>query len=178
MMVKDYGIKKLPATKRNPQANSILERSHQTIGNIIRTFQLQDQQLDRKNPWKPILAATMFAMRATYHTTLKATPAQLVFGRDAIMNISFQADWNAIKENKQRMMQYNNLRENRKRIPHKYNVGDQVLMHIPDNKPKFGQDPFEGPFRVVQVYDNGTIRIRKKRVEDTVSIRLVKPYKE
>ena len=42
----DYSITVKPITSRNPQANSILERVHQTIGNIIRTFKVQDMELD------------------------------------------------------------------------------------------------------------------------------------
>jgi hypothetical protein len=33
-MLDDYGVKKKPITTRNPQANAIVERVHQTIGNI------------------------------------------------------------------------------------------------------------------------------------------------
>jgi hypothetical protein len=33
------------------------------------------------------------AIRSTYHTTLQATPCQLVFGRDMIYNIAFRANW-------------------------------------------------------------------------------------
>jgi len=75
MIVEDYGIKRRPITARNPQANAIIERVHQTIGNIIRTLEPQNQQLDEENPWDGILAATMFAIRATFHTTLQATPS-------------------------------------------------------------------------------------------------------
>eukprot|EP00957_Ditylum_brightwellii_P073265 5569049-Ditylum_brightwellii.AAC.1 len=35
MMLKDYQVKKGPITVRNPQASSIIERIHQTIGNMI-----------------------------------------------------------------------------------------------------------------------------------------------
>ena len=35
------------------------------------------------------------------HTTNRATPTQLVFDRDAMLNISFEADWQCIKERKQ-----------------------------------------------------------------------------
>ena len=59
MMSKDYDIKVRPITARNPQANAILERIHQTIGNIIRTFKVQNMVLDDVNPWDGILAATM-----------------------------------------------------------------------------------------------------------------------
>ena len=50
-MIKDYGITKRPITKRNPQANSIIERIHQTIGNILRTFRVQENELDKEDPW-------------------------------------------------------------------------------------------------------------------------------
>ena len=129
MMVKnDYGVKKKPITTRNPQANSIIERIHQTIGNIIRTIQVNESEvINEKDPWLGILAATMFAVRATYHTTNQATPSQLVFGHDAIMNTKFVVDWKYICHWKQQLIQQNNCRENAKRIPHDYRIGDQVL---------------------------------------------------
>ena len=74
MLANDYGITRKPITTRNPQANAIVERIHQVIANIIRTFELQDNYLDEDNPWKGILSATAFAVRSTYHTTLQKTP--------------------------------------------------------------------------------------------------------
>ena len=38
MIQRDYGVTKRPITARNPQANGIVERIHQTIGNMLRTF--------------------------------------------------------------------------------------------------------------------------------------------
>jgi len=72
MLEEDYGIKLRGATTRSPQANSILERIHQTLGNITRTFELHDSYLTNSHgsPWDGILSAAMFALRATYHTTL------------------------------------------------------------------------------------------------------------
>jgi hypothetical protein len=63
-----------PITVRNPQANAIVERVHQVIGNIIRTFELESNYLDEDDPWKGILSATAFAVRSTFHTTLRNTP--------------------------------------------------------------------------------------------------------
>ena len=40
MMANDYGIPCNSISVRNPQANAIVERVHQTIGNIIRTFKI------------------------------------------------------------------------------------------------------------------------------------------
>ena len=80
-----YGLKRKPITTRNPQSNVIIEQIHQNIGNIINTFDVSN--IVNNDPWSGILAATMFAIRATYHTTLQASPMKLVFGRDAILNI-------------------------------------------------------------------------------------------
>ena len=51
MIKNDVGIKVEPITTRNPQANAIVERVHQTIGNMIRTFELYDNDgIDDDNP--------------------------------------------------------------------------------------------------------------------------------
>ena len=37
----EYGLKRKPITTRNPQSNAMIEHIHQTIGNIIRTFDVR-----------------------------------------------------------------------------------------------------------------------------------------
>ena len=112
MIQLDFGKKKNVITTRNPQANAIIERVHGTIGNMIRLFEVNKST--NRNPWAAILAAVMFAVRTTVHTTLQATPAQLVFGSDAIMNIPFEADWKIIKLRKQERIKKDNEQENAK----------------------------------------------------------------
>ena len=56
----DYGITKKTITTRNPQANAMIERIHQTLGNIIRTFDFD--WLGEEDPWPGILSAAMFAV--------------------------------------------------------------------------------------------------------------------
>ena len=178
MVTNDYGISRHGITTRNPQANAVLERVHQTLGNVIRTMQVHDDPyIDEDDPWNGILAATMFAIRATYHTTLQATPSQLVFGRDAILNIKFEADWNYIRARKQEIIAKNNARENKSRLSHAYHVGDKVL-YVNDRKAKFGEDPWKGPFIIRKVNDNGTVRLKMGAATDTVNIRLIKPCRE
>jgi hypothetical protein len=104
-------VKKKPITTRNLQANAIDERVHQTIGNIIQTFELHENCLNEDDPWKGILAATAFAIRATYHTTLQKSPGQLISGRDMIFNIQHTANWEFIRARKQRLIQKNNKNE-------------------------------------------------------------------
>jgi transposase InsO family protein len=64
MIEEDYGVKAKPITVRNPQANAIVERVHQVIGSIIRTFELENNYLDDNDPSKGILSATAFAVRS------------------------------------------------------------------------------------------------------------------
>ena len=105
-----------------------MERVHQTIGNMVRTFELEKFYLDEDDRWKGILSATAFAVRATIHTTLQKTPAQLIFGRDMLLNGNHVANWEHIKQRKQRLIDKNNKHKNAKRPPHTYQEGDKVLL--------------------------------------------------
>ena len=176
MIVDEYGIKKCGISPRNPQANSILERIHQVIGNMIKTFQIYDREdLEEQDPWSGILAAIMFGVRATYHTTLEATPAQLVFGRDSVLPIQHQADWKYIQSKKRKLIELNNQRENKTRIPHEYKVGDMILVSR-NKRSKHGEREKNGPFPIVQVNNNGTVRYDKGKYTDLINIRQCQPY--
>jgi len=174
MITKDYGLKKKPITTKNPQANAILEQIHSTIGNMIRTYKaFDDKSLDPSlsEPFKGILSAVMFGVRSTMHTTLQATPAQLVFGQDAILNIKFEAEWNLIKQRKQKLINTNNQKENKSRKNYVYHVGQQVLIEHFSNEPKFAADPWDGPYCIRQINNNnGTVIVYKDSVLDTVNI--------
>ena len=176
MIVEEYGIKKRGISPRNPQANSILERIHQVIGNMIKTFKVYDREdLEEQDPWSGILSAIMFGVRATYHTTLEATPSQLVFGRDAILPIQHQADWKYIQSKKQKLIEMNNKRENRTRIPHEYKVGDMILVSR-NKRSKHGEREKNGPYPIVQVNNNGTVRYDKGTYSDIINIRQCELY--
>lgn len=169
----DYGIQRSKSTVRNPQSNSVLERIHQTLGNIIRTFEIHNNSdMTSDDSWLGILAATMFALRSTYHTTLQATPAQLVFGRESVLNIQFDANWTATRARKARTIKQNNAKENSKRIPYQYNIGDKILVKK-EWKAKYADSPYEGPYTVTRVSTNGTLRYQKGSVDDVINIRNV-----
>jgi hypothetical protein len=102
------------------------------------------------------------AIRSTYHTTLQATPCQLVFGRDMIHKIAFRANWNQVQKRKQDIINKSNQKENKNnsQIPYEYKVRDQVLLETPGILRKLST-PRTGPYPVTNVYENGTIRIQK-----------------
>jgi hypothetical protein len=103
-------------------------------------------------------------IRITYHTTLQATPCQLVFCIDMIHNIAFRANWDPIQKRKQDIINNSNLKENKSRFPSEYKVGDQVLLETPGIIRKLST-PCTGPYPVTSVYKNGTIRIQKYKKE-------------
>jgi hypothetical protein len=159
----------------------MVERAHQTIHNLIRSQQIRDKRDLVDGDWSGILSALGFAMRATVHTTSRATPSQLVFGRDAVLNVSFEADWQYIKARKQRLIKQNNVRENSKRLPHTYNVGDKVVVEQDPNR-KHGANRYKGPYEITHVFDNGTVRLTQDTanggvVSQTWNIREIVPYK-
>ena len=183
MLKRDYGIKRKPITTRNPQANAMVERCHQTLRSMIATKSIKSKaDLPKDNPWIGVLTAVGFAMRATVHTTTRATPTQLVFNRDAMHNVRFEADWKYIKERKQKLIVQNNKRENAKRVPYTYNVGDRVLVKE-DPSRKYDGDRWSAPQTVLRVNDNGTLLLQKDTpsggvVEQTWNIRNISPCKD
>jgi len=177
----DYGIRRKLITTRNPQANAMVERAHQTLHTMLNTMQL-GQGEDAHDTWNGILAAVGFAMRSTVHTTMRATPMQLVFGRDAILNIKFQADWQYIKERRQRLIIQNNQRENSKRKEHTYSIGDKVMIEQYQHR-KHGTPRYKGPYVITRVNDNGTVRLRQRlpsrgAIFTTWNLRNIHPYKD
>ena len=128
-----------------------------------------------EDPFDEALAAAAYAIRCTYHTTLKATPGQLVFSRDMHLPTQFVADWAAIGIRKQAEIDRNNARENKKRVQWDYSIGDQVLLEKPGLIPKLSS-PRTGPYTIVEVHVNGTVTIQRGATMERVNIRRITPY--
>ena len=171
----NYGMGKHQSTPYNPQSNGVIERVHQVLNNCLRTCNLGEKELSEKDPWGPFLAAAAFAIRSTFHTTLHATPGQLIFQRDMILPIQFKADWALIQERKQAETERNNQRENKKRIQHEYKEGDKILLKVPGITRKHGKKR-QGPYTIERVFDNGTLRIRRGAITERINMRRVLPY--
>ena len=176
MFQDDYGITVRNGTTHNPQSNGVLERIHATIGQMLRTHEVyKNDSLDEDDPWTGILTAVSSAVRSTYSTVRQASPMELVFGRNTFHNTKFAADWEYLRERKQTLMSKDNKRENKTRIAHTYRENDSVMVKQ-HHAAKYGGPQYEGPFKIVTVFQNGTVRIKKKTYYDTVNIRQIKPY--
>jgi hypothetical protein len=79
-LVNNYGIKKNNSTPFNTQSNGIIERVNLTLNDALRTAEIDGREMDDNDPWGPFLSSAPYAIRSTFHTTLKSTPGQLVFG--------------------------------------------------------------------------------------------------
>ena len=175
----NYGVKPKPTTVKNPQANGILERVHQVLSNMIRASNVENTYIDvdSENPFQELLASVAYAIRSTYHTTLKATPAQLVYGRDMIQPVQYVAEWDLIRKNKQKIIDKNNVKENSTRVDYDYVVGQKVLLKITDIHRKL-DDPNSGPYEILQVHTNGNVSILREPVIERVNIRRITPFFE
>lgn len=185
----EYGIELRLITTANPQANAVVERIHQVIGNMLRSFDLESCYLmpPPSDPFEGIIAAISFAIRSTWSTTMRATPGQLIFGRDMLLNVQHLVNWHYMQTRRQKIAVENNGRENARRIPHEYKVGDKVLKAHgnPSNKKEISatlQRPYEGPYIVTNVWTNGTVTIKRTvrggAVYERINIRRIRPYHE
>ena len=72
------------------------------------------------------------------------------------------------------MINKSNQRGNYKRIPYEYKQGDQVLIRK-GSENKY-ETPFTGPYIILMVNDNGTVKLQKGAVTDSINIRRLTPY--
>ena len=177
-MLARNGIKSKPITEKNPQANSIIERAHQTMANQLRAL------FHRHRPQNVIqvrqlidtaIASTIYAFRATVHGTLKTTPGAIVFNRDMLLNIPLVADLRAIRDHRQQIIDKQLRRANLKRVEYDWTIGDKVLVKSVKVS-KLGYK-FREPYLIHQVHANGNVTIqRKPGVLERINIRRLRPY--
>jgi hypothetical protein len=142
----------------------------------LRTDEIDGREMDEKDSWGTFLASAEYAILSTFHTTLKATPWQLVFGRDMVLSIKFMVDWGAIEQQRQKEMGHNNRREIASRISHDYQVGDKILLKKPGKHLRKLEAPRTGAHTVTAIYTNGTVCIKKGKVNEIVNIRRLFPF--
>jgi hypothetical protein len=61
-MVQNYGMKPARSTAYNPQSHGVIERVHQVVEEALRTFKLEEVDLEELNPWEPFLVAAAYAI--------------------------------------------------------------------------------------------------------------------
>ena len=177
VLLKDFDIKPSLTTVKNPQGNSPVERIHQVIGHMLLTKDLENQTYDLIDPFGEILSSIAWAIRSSYHSTLHATPGEIVFGRDMIFNMKVAIDWDLMQKNKEQQIIRDNIRENLKRIDYDYKVGDKVMVLQSGVVRKLDRRK-KGPFRITQVFTNGNVMIQRGITQERINIRRIEPVLE
>ena len=166
-------IKPEPITVKNPTANAIVERMHQVLGNMLRAQLVKTY--GQEDVVAELTSAAAFGIRASMHGTNKATPAQLVYGKDLILRTQMETNLELIRSRREAAIHQNNRRENKRRIPYKYKAGDKVLILATSFDPKL--QLHDGPYKVLAYNtSNGILHIQRKGYVEPISIRRVRPY--
>ena len=109
-------------------SNAVLERIHQVLGNLVRTFNISQTYVDEDDRWTGILSAASFAILSTTNRQRVYSMGQLIFGLEMILLIKHTVDWELICQRKQTQTNKDNIRENIHRVDHYYKVGDNVML--------------------------------------------------
>ena len=120
---------------------------------------------------------TSWAICYTYHVILKSSPGTAIFGRDMLFDIPYLADWTAIGQRRQKLVDQNNVRENKNRVDFDYRTGQKVSLRKEGILCK-AETRYEGPYVITEVHTNGTIRIQRGSWSERLNIRRVTPYYE
>ena len=172
------GIKHKLTTIKNPQANAICKHIHQVLGTMMCT-----SEIDMAESFEPVDIGTFignaaWAICATYHMVLKASPGVAIFGQDMFFDIPFIADWKKIGEHRQRLTDLNTARENKVRIVYDYKVGQKTLLWNKGILCKAESRYLKDPWTITSVHTNRTITVQCRNKSERMNIWRVKPFEE
>lgn len=108
--LQQHAIDDVPITVKNPQANSICERIHQTVANVLRTsceLTTPQNETHSRQMVDDALATAMYATRCAVARTLETLPGALVFRRDMFLDVLLLADLVQLQERRQQVVNKN-----------------------------------------------------------------------
>ena len=103
------------------------------------------------------------------------TPGQAVFGRDMLSNLAPVVYCWVVTAANQRQVDIDNVRENAKRVMHDYTVGYQVYVQMNGIYRKLDYKK-QWPYRIIEVFKNGTVQVQRGKVNELINIRRLKPH--
>ena len=101
---------------KNPQANAICERLHQTVTNVLRP--LLHMHLPQNVDEAALIVDTalqtaVYSAHTAIHSMLKISPGALAFHRDMLLNIPLIADLQLLRDKRQALIDQQLMRTNR-----------------------------------------------------------------
>ncbi len=169
-----YGIKRKPTRIKTPQANVILERLHQVLGQMLCTSKLDMAKTITPDDLDIFLDNVAWAICSIYHTVLKASPGAAIFGHGMLLDIPFIADWNKIGTGNIKPI-----------LTRHAKIASELTMITKLGKVLLTQEgilckaesPYsKEPWTITTVHTNGTIRIQCRKQSERLNIRRVTPF--
>ena len=164
LIQKEYGINAKPSTSGNSNSNEILKRIYQVLGNLVK----------ENDQWMGILDAAALVNISTKNRLKVYSPGQLLFGRDTILLIKHNLDWELISQQKQTQINEHNIRKNNKGVDHDYKSGDKVM--LTNNSAYKYATPYNGTFVITQCWTNETVTLQCGPIQTRHHIHRIKPY--
>ena len=159
----EFGIIKVSTSPYHPESNGIIERDFRTVKDMI--FATVDSY---GGDWVSALPMVEIGLRSAKHSTIKASPYEILFGRIPRLpqfipeNANFES-WSSEKyindlekrrkELKERIQRFN---ERRNTLPVKnyFEIGEHVMIKsLPTGKIGVSKARFEGPGEIVGILD-------------------------
>ena len=196
LMVDVYGllgIRKANTTAYHPQTDGLVERFHRTL-----TDMLAKNVKRTGRDWDGHLPYVLFSYRTSIQTSTRESPFYLLYGRDprlpgdavlstpedrrtidlrdykTEMSQPFTEAWKLAQCQVQKAQKSQKEYYDRGTVTDKVHVGDRVFVYTPSEKKgkayKFAC-PYVGPYRVLEVYDNGA-RLKHIRKPNSQPIRV------
>jgi transposase InsO family protein len=88
-------------TTKNPQANAICKRMHQSVGNSLRVLWQWNPPAGLNDTHALVWLMQCKATHASCHSHLQTTPGALAFHRNMVMNIPLMSDLTLVQQNQQ-----------------------------------------------------------------------------
>jgi hypothetical protein len=125
------------------------------------------------------LDAIAWAVCINLNPNIKYSPCHLAFNHDMLFCQAATVDWTAVNNERQKLLQASNTKENQSRDPKRYSPGDQVLIVLDADEcrsePKMSA-PTKDPFTITRVHANATVDINHGNTTETINIRRIKPF--
>jgi hypothetical protein len=178
-LLEQCAIRSRSTTSRNPQSNSVCERMHQTVGNILRTI-LHGETVTATTADGIVdnaLSTAIHVLRSSVSRSLNFhSPGEIAFHRNMFLNVPIIADLQGLHAKREDLVRKNLEFANRRRIRYDYQQGQRVL--VKSVKDKLGSRT-EGPFTILQVHTNGTVTIQRRQgISERLNIRRLIPFQD
>ena len=173
-------VKPKRISPNTPTANALIETTHLAIGQILRTYLLQNPPStlrEAETVLDDAVASAIHAFRCAPNAALgHFSPGAVVFQRDMLLDMPLISDILTLSRQRQAQVDNRLIRANRGRIRHEFKVGQKVFIKVHDRTSKLAMVRV-GPFPILQVHTNNTVTVQRGQIHERISIRHLVPLR-